>query len=72
MGDERSFRDNETDEGFPQGSGVTLAQILHDLMTRSLDELAAIGREVLLPVFPPPPLLTTEAVAQAAELPGAA
>lgn len=68
MGDERSFWDNETDEDFPQGSGVTLAQILRDLMTRPLDELAAIGREVLLPVFPPPPLLTTEAVGQAAEL----
>lgn len=63
MGDERSFWDNEADE-----TQEIVRDLVRDLMARPLEELAAIGREVLLPVLPPPPLLTTEAVAQAAEL----
>lgn len=49
-------------------AGLTTEQIVRALMGKSLGELAAVGREALLPVLAPPPLLTTEAVAQAAEL----
>lgn len=37
------------------------------LMSRSGDELAAVARDALLPVALPPPLLTTEVLASAAE-----
>jgi hypothetical protein len=49
-------------------AGLTVEQIVRALMGKSLDELAAVGREALQPVLAAPPLLTTEAVAQAAEL----
>jgi hypothetical protein len=49
-------------------AGLTVEQIVGALMGKSLDELAAVGREALQPVLAAPPLLTTEAVAHAAEL----
>jgi hypothetical protein len=47
--------------------GVTNEQIVRALMRRSREELAAVGREALLPIARPPPLLTTDVVASAAE-----
>ena len=49
-------------------AGVTVEQIVRALMRESREELAAIGREALLPALAPPPLLTTDAVAHAAEV----
>lgn len=49
-------------------AGLTTEQIVGALMRKRREELAAVGREALLPVVRPPALLTTEAVAQAAEL----
>jgi len=49
-------------------AGVTVEQVVRALMRQSLDDLAAVAREALLPVLAPPPLLTTEAVAHAAEV----
>jgi hypothetical protein len=49
-------------------AGLTPEQIVRALMGKRLDELAAAGREALLPVLPAPPLLTTDSVAYAAEL----
>jgi hypothetical protein len=49
-------------------AGLTTEQIVRALMAKSLSELATVGREALLPALAPPPLLTLEAVAQAAEL----
>jgi len=49
-------------------AGLTTEQIVRALMAKSLGELAAAGREALLPIAPAPPLLTTDAVAYAAEL----
>lgn len=49
-------------------AGLTTEQIVHALMAKSLEELATAGREALLPVLPAPPLLTTDAVAHAAEI----
>lgn len=46
--------------------GLTAEQIVRALMRRSLEQLAGVGRESLLPVLKPPPLLTTEVVASAA------
>lgn len=48
-------------------AGLTVEQIVRALMRRSGDELAAVGREALLPAFTSTPLLTTEVVAAAAE-----
>ncbi len=48
--------------------GLTTEQIVRALMRLSREELAAVGGEALLPALAPPPLLTTEVVAQAAEL----
>jgi hypothetical protein len=47
--------------------GLTNEQIVRALMRRSREELAAVGREALLPIARPPPLLTTDVVASAAE-----
>jgi len=49
-------------------AGLTTEQIVRALMAKSQGELAAAAREALLPVVPAPPLLTTDAVAYAAEL----
>ena len=49
-------------------AGLTTEQIVRALMAKSAGELAAVGREALLPVLPAPPLLTTEGVAYAAEV----
>jgi hypothetical protein len=49
-------------------AGVTVEQIVRALMRESRDELAAVGREALLPMLAPPPLMTTDAVAHAAEV----
>ena len=49
-------------------AGLTVEQIVRALMAKSLDELATVGRDSLLPALAPPPLLTTEAVAHAAEV----
>ncbi|HXH83964.1 MAG TPA: hypothetical protein VNN07_13700, partial [Candidatus Tectomicrobia bacterium] len=49
-------------------AGVTVEQIVRALMRESRDELARVGREALLPALAPPPLLTTDAVAHAAEV----
>ncbi len=48
-------------------AGLTLEQIVRTLMGRPLQELAALGREALMPGFVPPPLLTSDVVAFAAE-----
>ncbi len=47
--------------------GLTSEQIVRALMRRSREELAAVGRAALLPIARPPPLLTTDVVASAAE-----
>jgi hypothetical protein len=47
--------------------GVTNEQIVRALMRRSREELAAVGREALLPIARPPPLLTIDVIASAAE-----
>jgi hypothetical protein len=47
--------------------GITPEQIVRALLTRSVEELAEAGREALVPVLPAPPLLTTAAIARAAE-----
>jgi hypothetical protein len=47
--------------------GLTPEQIVRALLHRSLEELAAAGREALVPVLPAPPLLTTKAVVREAE-----
>ncbi|HYN19570.1 MAG TPA: hypothetical protein VE078_01320 [Thermoanaerobaculia bacterium] len=44
-----------------------LERIVEALLSRGLDELAAAGREALLAVFPPPLLLSTDAIARSAE-----
>jgi hypothetical protein len=49
-------------------AGLTTEQIVRALMAKSRAELAAVGREALQAVLAPPPLLTTEAVAHAAEV----
>lgn len=49
-------------------AGLTTEQIIRSLMSLSLEQLAAAGQEALLPVLPAPPLLTTDAVAYAAEV----
>ncbi|HEX3529949.1 MAG TPA: hypothetical protein VH988_23045 [Thermoanaerobaculia bacterium] len=49
-------------------AGLTVEQIVRALMDKTLDELAAVGRATLWPALAPPPLLTTEAVAHAAEI----
>lgn len=46
---------------------VTPEQIVRALLARNAEELAEAGRAVLVPVLPAPPLLTTEAIARAAE-----
>ncbi|MFH1438388.1 MAG: hypothetical protein ABIJ56_21950 [Pseudomonadota bacterium] len=49
-------------------AGLTVEQIVRALMRRSLGELAALGREALLPFHVPPPLLTIDVMASAAEM----
>jgi len=49
-------------------AGLTAEQIVRALMRRSLAELGDLGREALLPVHVPPPLLTIEVAASAAEM----
>jgi hypothetical protein len=49
-------------------AGLTVEQIVRSLMSMTREQLAAVGREALLPAFRPPPLLTPEVVAAAAEL----
>lgn len=51
--------------GFPGELG--LERMVRALLSRGLEELAAAGREALIPVLPPPLLLSTDAVAQSAE-----
>jgi hypothetical protein len=47
--------------------GLPPEQIVRALLARDLEELAAAGRQALLPVLPAPPLLSTGSVARAAE-----
>jgi len=49
-------------------AGLTVEQIVTALQRLPLDELATTGRNALEPVVAAPPLLTTDVVAQAAEL----
>jgi hypothetical protein len=49
-------------------AGLTTEQIVGALMRLTVAELGGVGREALLAVFAAPPLLTTEALAQAGEL----
>lgn len=49
-------------------AGLTVEQIVSALRRLSVTELGAIGSDALQPVVAAPPLLTTEVVAQAAEL----
>lgn len=51
----------------PLPEGLTLEEIVHALLGRSLQELATAGREALVPILPAPPLLTTQSVVEAAE-----
>ena len=51
----------------PIPEGLTLEEIVRALLRRGLEELAAAGREALVPILPSPPLLTTKAVVQTAE-----
>lgn len=51
----------------PIPDGLTLEEIVRALLSRGLEELAAAGREALVPILPSPPLLTTKAVVQMAE-----
>lgn len=51
----------------PIPDGMTLEEIVHALLRRGLEEIAAAGREALVPILPSPPLLTTRAVVQTAE-----
>lgn len=51
----------------PIPDGLTLEEIVHALLGRGLEELAAAGREALVPVLASPPLLTTRSVVQMAE-----
>lgn len=53
-------------QGLP--GSLTPEQIVGALLTLSLEELAAAGRKALVPVLPAPPLLTTQAVVQSAEI----
>lgn len=46
---------------------LNLEEIVHALLHRSLEELAAAGREALVPILSAPPLLATKRVVQAAE-----
>lgn len=47
--------------------GLTTEQIVRALMSRSGEELARVARDALLPVIAPPPLVTTDVLASAAE-----
>lgn len=58
-------RDREITPQARSASGLTADEITA-IRDRSLAELAAAGREALLPALPPLPLLSTDAVAQAA------
>lgn len=49
-------------------AGVTVEQIVRSLMRETRDELARVAREATLPVLAPPALLTTDALAHAAEV----
>jgi hypothetical protein len=49
-------------------AGMTVEQVVRALMRRSHEDLAALGREALLPIHVPPPLLTTDVVAASAEM----
>ncbi|HWM95133.1 MAG TPA: hypothetical protein VN493_30535 [Thermoanaerobaculia bacterium] len=48
-------------------AGLTPDQIVRALLGRSLEELATAGRDALVPILSAAPLLTTPAVARAAE-----
>ena len=48
-------------------AGMTVEQIVKALMRKSRQELTSAGREALLPVLIPPPLLNTKVLASAAE-----
>lgn len=63
------LRDDRSGATAPQTrstSGLTADEVT-TIRDRSLGELAAAGREALLPVFPPLPLLSTDVMAQAAD-----
>lgn len=47
--------------------GLTTEQIVRALMSRSREELAGVARGALLPIVSPPPLVTTDVLASAAE-----
>lgn len=47
--------------------GLTTEQIVRALMSRSGEELARVARDALLPAVAPPPLVTTDVLASAAE-----
>lgn len=53
-------------QSVPLDAGLTLEDIFQEVARRSRDELAAIGRTALLPVFIPPPLVQTEALIRTA------
>jgi hypothetical protein len=80
-GEDRRFRWSEAgrraygavsrlrEEAAAPASPRTARAVVTPALTKSdLDELAAAGRAALVPVLPPPPLLTSDAVAHAAEL----
>lgn len=48
-------------------AGLTTDQIVRALLGRSLEELATVGREALVPILSTAPLLSTRALVQAAE-----
>jgi DNA-binding transcriptional ArsR family regulator len=51
----------------PLPEGVTPEQIVRALLAHGLDELAAAGRDALVPIVPAISLLSTDAIARAAE-----
>lgn len=53
-------------QSVPLEAGLTLEDVFQEFARRSREELAALGRAALLPVFIPPPLVQTEALIRAA------
>ncbi|HYO14310.1 MAG TPA: hypothetical protein VE685_14030 [Thermoanaerobaculia bacterium] len=53
-------------QSVPLEAGLTLEDIFQEAARRSREELAAVGRAALLPVFIPPPLVQTEALIRVA------
>lgn len=53
-------------QSVPLEAGLTLEDVFQEVARRSREELGALGRAALLPVFIPPPLVQTEALIRVA------